>query len=305
MNPRIMKVSRSSVILWLCAVSAPFGVHAGTGAPEQAVVYDRERGELSVGTQAPTRERMMNAIRSASPTGLTAVLEYGERVECLECIPLLESKLLQANHPKVREMAAWWLRKRPFGYGRAAVKMRQTVIDDASAVRRSRAAEALGEFLDVRGLPALTQAAMTDGEPQVRLSAVRALGRLNARGGQEVLAAAMADDDVQVRRAALDQVLKLNHWKEGDAVIGRLSDDDAAVRLRAAQIAGELQLTGAASALAGVLENDDSAAVRQSAAWALGRIGGGEAQAALRKADDAEREPRVADAIRIALAMSR
>src|SRR5690349_19184145 len=196
MKTRIMKVGRSSVALWLCAVAAPFGVHAGTGMPEEHVVYDRERGELSVGTQAPSREAMMNAIRSTSPGRLTAVLEYGERVECFECIPALEQKLLDSDEPKVREMAAWWLRKRPFGYGRSAVKMRQTVLEDASAVRRSRAAEALGEFLDVRGLPALSQAAMVDGEPQVRLAAVRALGRLNARGGQEVLAVAMEDDDV-------------------------------------------------------------------------------------------------------------
>ena len=39
------------------------------------VVYDQKVGELSPGTSAPTPERMVNAIRSASPTALTALLE--------------------------------------------------------------------------------------------------------------------------------------------------------------------------------------------------------------------------------------
>jgi HEAT repeat protein len=306
MSTRIGNVSRSSAVLWMCALGAPFAVHAGTeGAPEQHVVYDREQGELSVGTKAPSRERMMNAIRSASPTGLTAVLEYGERVECLECIPLLETKLLAADDARVREISAWWLRKRPFGYGRVAVRMREVVIDDADATRRSRAAEALGEFMDVKGLPALTQAAMVDHEPQVRLAAVRALGRLNSRSGHTTIAAAMGDDDAQVRHAALEQVTRVNFWKDADAVIALLGDGDAQVRIRAAQVTGELRMAGAVDSLTTVLRNDSVAAVRQAAAWSLGRIGGGAAQSALRAAEEGERDDRVADALRVALAMNR
>ena len=130
------------------------------------VVYDKERGELSPGTGAPSSERMVNAIRSAPPGALYAMLEYGERVECYECMPLLEQKLLDSDEPDVREIAAWWLRRRPFGYGRAAVAMRTAVIEEDDAVRRSRAAEALGEFMDVRGLAALSQAAMEDESPR-------------------------------------------------------------------------------------------------------------------------------------------
>jgi HEAT repeat protein len=290
----------SACLLWPALLLVPFAVHADDVA--LAVVYDRERGELSVGTEAPEPERMANAIRSASPTALTAMLEYGERVECLECIPLLEAKLLGSDSPKVREMAAWWLRRRPFGYGRAAVAMRQVATQDSDPVRRSRAVEALGEFLDVRGLPALEQAALRDEESSVRLSAVRALGRLNARGGRAVLAAAFADEDASVRRAALDQVLRINHFGDDAALIAALSDTDANVRLRAAQLSGERRIVDATAALAGVL-GDDSAPVRQAAAWALGRIGGEQAKQALRAAADAEREPGVQDAIGIALRM--
>lgn len=302
MDERMGKTVRRSWLLWLCALCAPFGVSADEA--QRAVVYDRELGELSPGTEAPPAEQMENAIRSASPMALTAMLEYGERVECMQCIPLLEAKLLDAGDAKVREMAAWWLRRRPFGYARAAVRMREVLSQDGDPVRRSRAAEALGEFLDVSGLPALANAAAADAEPEVRLASVRALGRLNARGGHEALANAFEDDDVRVRRAALDQVLRVNFWRNIDAVIGRLDDGDAAVRQRAAQLAGELRAEAAAARLAALLEQDEAAKVRQAAAWALGRIGGAEARAALRAAGEAETDQGVLDAVAIAAAMA-
>jgi hypothetical protein len=300
MRTEIGKGSRLSWVLWIAAALLPLGVRAD--GSKTVVVYDQKRGELSPGTQAPTLEQMMNAIRSASPTALTATLEYGQRVECMECIPLLEAKLLGSSTPKVREMAAWWLRQRPFGYGRAALAMRSAVIDDADPVRRSRAAEALGEFLDVGGLPALERAAMEDGSAAVRLSAVRALGRMNAREGHAVIAAAFSDEDVQVRRAALDQVLLVNSFDDTDAVLARLQDADPQVRVRAAQIVGARRIAGATDALVGMLGADKSASGRQAAAWALGRLGG--AQSALRDARAKERDPAVLDAVDVALRMS-
>jgi HEAT repeat protein len=290
-----------SLLLWALALAAPLSVHADT--PQTFVVYDRVRGELSPGTDAPKLESMMNSIRSASPTALTAVLEYGSRVECMECIPLLSAKLLDSADPKVREMSAWWLRQRPFGYGRVAVAMRKVAVEDQDAMRRGRAVEALGEFLDVGGLPALERAAMEDSSSDVRLAAVRALGRLNAPQGHAVLAAAFEDGDVDVRRAALDQVVKLNHWDNAEAVTARLDDDDVKVRVRAAQITGELRLPGADDALAQILARDKAPAARQAAAWALGRLGGSVAKDALIDARTHEADPGVIDAIDIAIRM--
>jgi HEAT repeat protein len=267
------------------------------------VVYDRVQGELSPGTSAPTPERMVNAIRSASPTAMTALLEYGERVECMECVPLLHAKLLESNDARVREMAAWWLRRRPFGYGRVAASMRRVVMEDADPTRRARAAEALGEFLDVGGLPMLQHAANADGEVQVRLSAVRALGRLNARGGHAAVVAAMQDDEARVRLAALDQVTKLTFFEDHDAVATALRDTSLEVRRRAAQLAGHARIGAAAGELAALLRDDEDGAVRKAAAWALGRIGGSEAKAALRTAEASEDDDGVRDAIVIALQM--
>jgi hypothetical protein len=293
--------SKTGWLLWLGAALLPLGVRADVA--RTAVVYDRVRGELSPGTQAPSLEQMMNSIRSASPTALTATLEYGQHVECFECVPLLESKLLSSADPKVREMAAWWLRQRPFGYGRVAVAMRSIVTDDADPTRRSRAAEALGEFLDVRGLPALERAAMEDESAVVRVSAVRALGRMNAREGHAVLAAAFADTDAAVRSAALDQVLRVNAFSDTDALVERLQDEDAGVRMRAAQLVGQLRLDSAVAALSSMLTADRSPSVRQTAAWALGRTGGADSE--LRAARSKESDPGVQDALDIALQMTR
>lgn len=293
----------SKWLLWFCVLGAPVGVYADTVT--RPVVYDRARGELSPGTEAPTPAGMVKAIRGASTGALTAMLEYGERVECLDCIPLLEGKLLKSDDPKVREMAAWWLRRRVFGYGRAAVAMRSTLMSDNDSVRRARAAEALGEFLDVRGLPALKQAVMADDSVDVRLAAVRALGRLNAQTGDVVLAAAFKDDAASVRRAALDQVPRMNFFKEQAAVRGLLQDDDAAVRLRAAQVVGELRIGATEDDLIDLLQGDSKAVVRQAAAWALGRLGSSAAQTAIRDALDQEKDPGVLDALDVAMRMKR
>jgi HEAT repeat protein len=266
-------------------------------------VYDRERGELSPGTGAPTRESMMNAVRSATPTRLYAMLEYGERVECFECIPLLADKLLSSDSAQVREISAWWLRRRPFGFGPIMVKMRKVAVEDGDATKRERAAAALGEFLDPHAAGTLTQVAMNDTESTVRVAAVRALGRLNALEGHAGLSAALGDTDAQVRKAALDQVLKVNFFDDMPGLLGRLDDADASVRRTAAQLAGELRIGEAAEPLMGMLMADDDAQVRQAAAIALGRIGGSDAKSALSDAKKLEKNDSVQDAIAIAARM--
>ena len=269
------------------------------------VVYDREKGELSPGTGAPKRESMVNAIKSASATRLYATLEYGERVECFECIPLLSEKLLKSDDPQVREISAWWLRKRSFGFGPIMAKMTKVVADDSDPERRARAAAALGEFLDPHGAPTLSKVVKDDSEAAVRTAAVRALGRLNVVTGHAALSGAFSDPDAGVRKAALEQVLKVNFFDDETALIGTLADDDAGVRRTAAQLVGELRLASAVEPLLGVLITDDSAQVRQAAAIALGRIGGAEAGAALADAKTLEHDESVLQAIDIARRMKR
>jgi HEAT repeat protein len=246
---------------------------------------------------------MVNAIKSASPSRLYATLEYGERVECFECIPLLADKLLSSEQAETREIAAWWLRRRAFGFGPIMEKMLDVATHDADPERRSRAAAALGEFLDPHAADTLTKVATEDRDASVRVAGVRALGRLNTIRGNSALSTALRDSDASVRLAALQQVRKVSFFRDAGALLQAIADDDLQVRRTAAQLAGELRLTAAVEPLLGVLITDDSTQVRQAAAIALGRIGGGEAETGLNDAKAVERDSGVQQAIAVALQM--
>lgn len=286
-------------LLWSLASAA----HADDATPPRVVVYDQTRGELSPGTGAPTRQQMVNAIKSAAPTRLYATLEYGERVECFECIPLLANKLLASDDAQVREISAWWLRRRSFGFGRVLVEMQRVTREDTDPTRRARAAAALGEFLDPHASGALAALAGQDGDVGVRGAAVRALGRLNTLSGHAALSGALRDPDASVRLAALQQVLRVSFFQDADAILALLADDDDHVRALSAQLAGELRLGAASDALLGILMTDERAHVRQAAAIALGRIGSADATSALSDAQRTEQDGAVQDAIGIAQRM--
>ena len=51
------------------------------------------------------------------------------------------------------------------------------------------------------------------------------------------------------------------------------------------------------------MAKDDSVPVRQAAAWALGRIGGGGVKQALAEARASEKDPGVLDALEVAVSM--
>lgn len=292
-----ISIVTASLLLGLTASSAV----AQEAEPHK--VYDREEGEFSIGTEIPTPQALMQAIDNAAATKLKGMLEYAERLECYECVPALQRKILESDDASVREFAAWWLRRRTFAIGGVMTFMVDTLERDADPVHRARAAEAIGEFLSPVGLPALQEAAMTDSAAIVRAAAVGGLGRLNHPDGNPVIATALQDDDAEVRRAAIDTVLEVNFFREHDALIARLADSDPEVRRRASKLVGEFGVDAAVPALSGLLRGDADRDVRQAAAWALGRIGGSEARAALTEAQNAEESSLVRDAIRVALAM--
>lgn len=264
--------------------------------------HDSARGECSPGTEAPTRQALMNGIESASPEALFTLLEYGERVECLACVPLLERRLLEDDDPRVREISAWWLRRRPIGFGQVFREIREILANDSDPVRRARAAAAIGEFMDPHGVTYLQQA-LADTDPRVRSAAVRGLGRLNTPAAHAAISMALDDSDAAVREAAVGQALYLNYYRDYAALIGRLNDDSAAVRRRSALALGGFEEASAVTALAALLRGDSDPMVRQAAAWALGRIGGSDAQAALREVEGSEEHPRVLDALAVARRM--
>src|SRR5438105_6138304 len=115
-----------------------------------------------------TAEGIQSAAVRGSPTEIWEVLEHAERVECLDCIAYVEP-LLYDRDARVREIAAWWLRRRVFGYAEVALRVRDVLQKDPDPVRRSYAANALGEFLDPAATP-LFMKAIGDADANVRIA---------------------------------------------------------------------------------------------------------------------------------------
>lgn len=264
--------------------------------------WSRE-GELSPGTHAPSQDALMAAIESGSPERLFTMLEYGERVECHTCVPLLERQLLENDDARVREIAAWWLRRRPFGFAAVFREIRTVLATDADPLRRARAAEAIGEFMDVHGVTYLRDA-LSDSDVRVRVAAVRGLGRINAPAAVQGIVQAFGDADPSVRDTAVRQVLYVNFFRDFEPLVGLLGDDAASVRRHAALAIGSFRVAEAAPALAALLRGDADVMVRQAAAWALGKVGGTDARAALTQRRSVEDASLVRDAIEVALRMN-
>jgi HEAT repeat protein len=237
--------------------------------------------------QISTREEISKlGAPNIAPTRIWKVLEHGEKLECLGCIPVV-SKLLYNSNAKTREISAWWLRRRIFGVfgpGQVYEQTLNTLADGSqSESRRVYAANALGEFLSDSGVPALSSAAVGDTSALVRTAAVAGLERLNSSGAKGELALAFADADADVRLAALHAATRINAFTDVVAVVPLISDSSALVRRRAAETLGVMK---AADAVAGLMaltspDQESDAPVRAAAVWALGQIGDPAAQDAI------------------------
>jgi HEAT repeat protein len=205
------------------------------------------------------------------------MLEHGERVECLACIPYV-SQMLYNSNPKTREISAWWLRRRIFGVFGPGQAYEQTIgaVSDQSKseLTRAYAASALGEFLEGAGIPLVATALVSDSSPVVRLAAANALIRLNNQGPNSELSTALSDKDEEVRLAALNGVTHINVFSKVDQVANLISDASPLVRRRAAQTLGTLKSADAVVGLIALTSPDteSDAGVRAAAVWALGQI---------------------------------
>src|SRR6478609_1452169 len=194
-----MKIStfvKSSVALTalLLASGASAGPNVTSG---RADVYKQLAPESL--ENVSTRDEVLKLdAPNMAPTQIWKVLEHGEKLECLGCVPVV-SKLLYNSNPKTREISAWWLRRRIFGVFGPGQVYEQTLNTLANAneteSHRVYAANALGEFLSGGGVPALSKAAVSDTSALVRKAAVAGLERLNSSGADGELAVALSDAD--------------------------------------------------------------------------------------------------------------
>lgn len=283
--------------------SAEPNIHKG-----RAEVYKNLQPESLEAVSTP--EQIMKLGASTIPaTRIWKVLEHGEKVECLACIPVV-SKLLYHTNPKTREISAWWLRRRIFGVFGAGQVYEQTIntLADAEARESDRvyAANALGEFLSVGGVAPLSKAILGDESPAVRVAAVAGLERLNSSGANGELTVALGDGDEGVRLAALRAATRINTFLDVDAVVALVSDSSSLVRRRAAESLGVMKSEDAVAALIALSSPDQEsdAAVRGAAVWALGQIGSADARDAIRAARE-DSDPFVRNAADIAGQMLR
>jgi len=239
-----------------------------------------------------------------APMQIWKVLEHGERVECLDCIPRVK-ELLWENDSRTREISAWWLRRRIFGVfgpGEVYEQVLTTLHESDDDRLRAYAAEAVGEFLVASGVPHVAQAAVEDDAAEVRVSAVHALTRLNHEGPNGELAIALGDNDPSVRLAALHGALRVHVFSGIDAVVALIDDPSADVRRKAARTLGSM---GASDAVMGLVlltspETESDPSVRAAAVTALGRIADASARPSVVAAEE-DPDQFVRDAARIAL----
>ena len=283
------------------AADAPDATHRG----RSSVYGNLSNGSLEAVSTPDAMLKLIKAPDGAAPTAIWTMLEHGERVECMACIPYV-SKMLYNSNPKTREISAWWLRRRIFGVFGKGEAYEQTVnaVGDMSKseLTRAYAANALGEFLEGAGIEPVAGALLKDSSAKVRLAAANALIRLNNQGPSSELSSALSDKDEEVRLAALNGVTHINVFSNVDRVVAMISDSSAVVRRRAAQTLGTLKSADAVVGLIALTSpnNELDPGVRAAAVWALGQIADGQASEAVMLAVD-DSDSGVRDAARIAL----
>jgi hypothetical protein len=269
----------SAVALGLAAISssavADPSIHAG-----RASAYENLHSASLEAVSSPATIRAMfdkDGAAVVAPTRIWKVLEHGEKVECLSCIPLV-SGLLYNSHPKTREIAAWWLRRRIFGVfgeGQVYQQTAQTLGDQSqSEFRRVAAANALGEFLSHTGAKHLAAAVRNDPSPLVREAAVKGLERMNSQGTNLDISYAMTDDAESVRLAAVRAAPHVNVFTDVASVVALVGDESPLVRRAAADSLGTMRVRDAVAGLSVLASerDEEDAAVRKAAVWALAQI---------------------------------
>ncbi len=119
---------------------------------------------------------------------------------------------------------------------------------------------------------------LQDSDPRVRRYAAWALGELESSRGVGPLHGRLGDDNADVRLVA---AWALGEIKERDSIeplIGLLADADPVVREMAVLSLGEIEHSSAVSAVVEATEQHPE--LREPAVWALGEIGGRQAEEA-------------------------
>lgn len=289
-----MKKSTISQKLGFALVTALALVTSSSGATQPNVHGGRAKNYELLDERSLERVTPAQAIKSIGQPNVSAsriwkLLEHGEKVECLSCIPIVAERLYD-EHPKTREISAWWLRRRIFGVfgpGQVYSKVIATLNDPRQTdKRRAYAANAVGEFMSPAGIRHVARAVASDPSPSVRAAAVAALERLNHEGPSMELGRALSDADENVRLSALKAAMSINVFSSVEEVVRRIDDESPRVRRRAAEVLGAMRTSDAVVGLLALADPkiEPVAEVRQAAVWALGQLADPTGKAAVQAA---------------------
>ena len=169
------------------------------------------------------------------------------------------------------------------------------LVKDKESKIRGQAAAALGKIGSSEALPPLVAGLNIDEDGEVRRSAAEALGLISSPDAQPALIKSLTmDQDTSVRGGAAEALGKIGGAGAVAPLMRALAaEQHSSVRWRIAMALGKLEgAVGAESSpgsehpdvcrvLIEALTSDKDGAVRESAAEALGEIGGGESTSAL------------------------
>jgi HEAT repeat protein len=158
-----------------------------------------------------------------------------------------------------------------------------------SSVKRARAAQLLGDLAIGPAVPDLCRL-LTDRDPDVRVVAVRALGRIGEPSAAWRIIASLDRPGPVPSLLATDALVQLG--REAEVVLSAALDHpQARVRAVCLDALGLLGATGAVHRMAKVLREDTVPDVRAAAAVNLGRLGSRTAVKPLTEALDPARPP--------------
>jgi len=145
--------------------------------------------------------------------------------------------------------------------------------DSDNKLLREKAGQSLGELAINTSIPHVKKL-LKDECPDVRLAAVKALGKMKDSSSVETLMEmAEKSSEADMREEAVKALGKIGDMKAGDLLINKLYDQSEYVRLAAIEALGDMNVREALPHLIKLLENDEKEFVRRSAGKTIMKIG--------------------------------
>jgi hypothetical protein len=244
------------------------------------------RGEIE---QLRTWKRAAEAA-GLQPEGLPAAAALRPPSEAAAPVPALATRFEEAGRIGLPREA----RALPSFSTRSERVLYEASLDDLGAADpgvRRRAADGLRALGSKSAAPLVAAALGREGDPDVKVALLTALGALAEPGAADLALRELSDSRPMVRAAALEAATALSRDTAATHLSAALADASALVRRRAVMLLGFTPGETAEEALAAAL-GDRDAGVARSAAVALAGRPSARAQGALARALD-HREPEV------------